>query len=172
MLVLLITGTLLSAAPDAPALGPGTDLLAHPAGRRGRAEPVPPLVLSTAVVPAPRPRAGLLLVGGAAALAGLALTIPAVTHRGCARSGQCGDGSQALLAGGVFLVGAALVSVADGSAPATGGTMRVGGLSGSELRERLGLDVRVGAPGPRRMTLRWTPFRLPRGGGVRVGLAF
>jgi hypothetical protein len=45
-------------------------------------------------------------------------------------------------------------------------------LSASELRERLGLDVRVGTPGPRRMTLRWTPFRLPRGGGVRVGLAF
>jgi hypothetical protein len=132
MLVLIITGTLLSAPPDAPALGPAADLLAHGAGLRARAQPVPPLVLSTAVVPAPRPRAGLLLVGGAAALA----------------------------------------AAADGSAPETVGTVRVAGMSGSELRERLGLDVRVGAPGPLRMTLRWTPFRLPRGGGVRVGLGF
>jgi len=111
-------------------------------------------------------------VGGAAALAGLALTVPGVTHRGCAQSGRCADGTQGLLAGGLFLVGAALAAAADGSAPETVGTVRVAGMSGSELRERLGLDVRVGAPGPRRMTLRWTPFRLPRGGGVRVGLGF
>ena len=172
MLVSLIAWTLVTAAPDAPALPPAAALLAHPAGLAGREEPFPSLALSTTTVPPPRPRVGLLLVGGAAALAGLALTVPSVSHRGCARTGQCTDGSEVLLAGGLFLVGAALVAAGDGSGPAPAGPVRVAGLTGTELRELLGLDVRVGAPGPRRMTLRWTPFRLPRGGGLRVGLAF
>lgn len=45
-------------------------------------------------------------------------------------------------------------------------------MSGSELRERLGLDIRLGAPATRRTTVRWSPFRLQRGGGLRVGIAF
>ena len=169
MLAALIAGGLLAAAPDAPAQG-GPGLFTHLAGGRAPAHPFPPLALTGTTAPPVRTRPALLLLGGAAALAGLALTVPAVTHRGCAVSGQCSDGSQALVAGGLFLVGAALLTAADGSAPGTRGTVAV--VSASQLRERLGLDIPLGAPGPRRTTLRWSPFRLQRGGGVRVGLAF
>ncbi len=172
MLAALIAGSLLAAAPDAPERGAEGNLLSHPAAQHAPAQAIPPLALRATVVPLPRPRAGLLLLGGAAALAGLALTVPAVSHRGCAVSGHCTDGTQVLAAGGVFLVGAALLAAADASGQATGGTARLGGINGAELRERLGLDVRIGAPGARRATLRWSPFRLPRGGGLRVGLAF
>jgi len=115
----------------------------------------------------------MLLLGGAAALAGLALTAPAMTHRGCALSGHCTDGTQVLVAGGLFLAGAALLATADVSGQAAaGGAGRLAGMSGADLRQRLGLDIRLGAQGPRRATLRWSPFRLRRGGGLRVGLAF
>src|SRR5262249_19821655 len=58
------------------------------------------------------------------------------------------------------------------SASGQSGAVSLAGINAAELRERLGLDVRLGAPGTRRTTLRWSPFRLPRGGGLRVGLAF
>jgi hypothetical protein len=119
-----------------------------------------------------RPRAGLLLLGGAVALSGLALTVPAATHRGCALTGHCTDGTQVLFAGGLFMTGAALLAAADATGQPAGNAARIGGMSGSELRERLGLDVRLGAPGTRSTTLRWSPFRLQRGGGLRVGIAF
>jgi len=164
----LIAGGFLAAAPDAPALEAGPELLRHPSRLSAPAHALRPLGLhATAAPPAP-PRVGLLLLGGAAAIAGLALSVPAVSHRGCAVSGRCADGTQVLAAGSLFLVGAGLLAAADAGA----GTARVGGLSGAQLRARLGLDVALGAPGPRRATLRWSPFRLPRGGGVRVGLAF
>jgi hypothetical protein len=173
MLAGLIAGSLLAAAPDAPERGPEENILAHPASRRAPAQPFPPLALRATVVPAPSPRPGLLLLGGAMALAGLALTAPAMSHRGCALSGHCTDGSQVLAAGGLFLAGAALLAAADVSGEAAAaGTVRVVGMSGAELRERLGLDIRLGSPGPRRALLRWSPFRLQRGGGLRVGLAF
>ena len=172
MLALLIAGSLLAAAPDAPARGDEGSVLAHPAALHGPARSFPPLELRAIVAPPARPQAGLLLLGGAAVLAGLALTVPAVTHRGCALSGHCPDGTQVLIAGGVFLAGATLLAAADASGHTSGGPARLGGMSGSELRERLGLDVRLGAPGPRRATLRWSPFRLRGGGGLRVGLAF
>lgn len=171
MLAALIAGCLLAAAPDAPERGTEGNILAHPAGRQAPAHPFPPLALRTTVVPMPTPRSGLLLLGGAVALAGIALTAPAMSHRGCALSGHCTDGSQVLVAGGLFLAGAALLAAADASGQA-GGAMRLVGMSGAELRERLGLDIRIGAPGSRRALLRWSPFRLQRGGGVRVGLAF
>ena len=172
MLATLIAGCL-AAAPDAPERGAEGNILAHPAGRQAPAHPFPPLALRTTVVPMPAPRSGLLLLGGAVALAGIALTAPAMSHRGCALSGHCTDGTQVLVAGGLFLAGAALLAAADPSGQAAaGGAMRGVGMSGAEIRERLGLDIRIGAPGPRRALLRWSPFRLQRGGGVRVGLAF
>jgi hypothetical protein len=173
MLAALIAGCLLAAAPDAPERATEGNILAHPAGREAPAHSFSPLALRTAVVPMPAPRSGLLLLGGAVALAGIALTAPAMSHRGCALSGHCAGGTQVLVAGGLFLAGAALLAAADASGQAAAsGTARVVGMSGAELRERLGLDIRVGAPGPRRALLRWSPFRLQRGGGVRVGLAF
>jgi hypothetical protein len=168
----LIAGSLLAAAPDAPALGGEGKLLAHPADLRTPAQPFAPLAVRATVTPPARPRPELLILGGAAALAGLALAVPAVTHRGCALTGHCTDGTEALAAGGLFLAGAALLAAADASGPAAGRSVQLAGVSGAALRERLGLDVRLGAPGPRRATLRWSPFRLHRGGGVRVGLAF
>ena len=168
----LIAGSLLAAAPDAPAIGAAESMLAHPAGLRVPAQPFRPLAVHAAATPAARPRAGLLLLGGAVALAGLALTVPAIAHRGCALSGRCTDGTQALAAGGLFLAGAALLSASDASAPTAGGQIRIAGLNGAENQVRLGLDVPLGVPGPRRTTLRWSPFRLRHGGGVRVGLAF
>jgi len=173
MLAALIAGSLLAAAPDAPARGSEGNLLAHPAALRASTQPFPPLALRATVAPVPRPQLGMLLLGGAAALAGLALTAPAMTHRGCALSGHCTDGTQVLVAGGLFLAGAALLATADVSGQAAaGGAGRLAGMSGADLRQRLGLDIRLGAQGPRRATLRWSPFRLPRGGGLRVGLAF
>jgi hypothetical protein len=172
MLAALIAGTFLAAAPDAPERGAEKNLLSHPAALHASASALPPLALRTTVVPPPSPRAGMLLLGGAAVLAGLALTVPAVSHRGCALSGHCSDGAQVLAAGGVFLVGATLLAAADTSAGSPGGAVRLAGMSGTELRERLGLDVRLGAPGQRRTTLRWSPFRLQRGGGLRVGVVF
>jgi len=166
----LIAGSLLAAAPDAPARGDERTLLTHPAALRAPARSFPPLAVRTTVAPPVRPQAGLLLLGGAAALAGLALTVPAVSHRGCALSGHCTDGTQALVAGGLFLAGATLLAAASPSGQS--GAVSLAGINGAELRERLGLDVRLGAPGTRRTTLRWSPFRLPRGGGLRVGLAF
>src|SRR5215469_6846371 len=160
MLAALIAGSLLAAAPDAPERGAEGNLLAHPAALRASAQPFPPLALRATVVPVPRPQLGVLLLGGAAALAGLALTVPATTHRGCALSGHCTDGTQVLVAGGLFLAGATLLAAADASGPAAaGGAVRWVGTSGAELRERLGLDIRLGAPGPRRALLRWSPFR-------------
>ena len=44
--------------------------------------------------------------------------------------------------------------------------------TGAGLRERLGLDLPLGPPRPGRVVVRWSPFRLRRGGGLRVGLAF
>ena len=173
MLAALIAGSLLAAAPDAPERGSDRNILAHPAGHTATTTPFPPLALRTTVVAAPAPRAGWMLLGGAVALAGIALTAPAMTHRGCALSGHCPDGMQVVAAGGLFLAGAALLAAADVSGQAAaGGAVRVVGMSGAELRERLGLDIRLGAPGPRRPLLRWSPFRLQRGGGLRVGLAF
>ncbi|HVP59899.1 MAG TPA: hypothetical protein VMT11_05050 [Myxococcaceae bacterium] len=178
MLGALIAGTLLAAAPDAPALGPPSapgaapDLRAPVRTSGSAAMPVPLLGLETTTASPAPPRMGLLLVGGAVALAGLALAVPAVTHRGCALSGQCADGTQALLAGGVFLVGAGLAAAAGDPPSGPSGGVRVAGLTGAELRARLGLDVPLGAPGRRRAVLRWSPFRLQRGGGVRVGVAF
>jgi hypothetical protein len=173
MLAALIAGSLLAAAPDAPERGTEANILTHPAGHQAPAQPFPPLALRATVVPVAAPRGGLLLLGGAVALAGMALTAPAMTHRGCALSGHCTDGTQVAVAGGLFLAGAALLAAADVSGQAAaGGTVRLVGMSGAELRERLGLDIRLGAPGPRRTTLRWSPFRLQRGGGLRVGLAF
>ena len=171
MLASLIAGSLLAAAPNAPTLEVPA-LLADPSGLRAPARPFLPFLESTTSTPPAPPRAGLLLLGGAAALAGLALTLPAVTHRGCAISGQCADATQALAAGGLFLVGAALVAAADGPSPAGRGAGQVPRLTGAQLRERFGLDIPLGAPGARRTTLRWAPFRIQRGGGVRVGLAF
>ena len=172
MLAALIAGSLLAAA-DAPERGTEGNILAHPAGRLASAQPFPPLALRSTVVPVAAPRAGLLLLGGAVALAGIALTAPAMAHRGCALAGHCTDGTQVLMAGGLFLAGAALLAAADVSGQAaSGGTVRLVGMSGAELRERLGLDIRLGAPGSRRTLLRWSPFRLQRGGGLRVGLAF
>jgi len=166
----LIAGSLLAAAPDAPARGEQGTLLTHPAALRVPARSFPPLAVRATVAPPVRPQAGLLLLGGSAALAGLALTVPAVSHRGCALSGHCTDGTQVLVAGGLFLAGATLLAAA--SASGQSGAVSLAGINGAELRERLGLDVRLGAPGTRRTTLRWSPFRLPRGGGLRVGLAF
>src|SRR5262249_10279695 len=114
MLAALIAGSLLAAAPAAPARGSEGNLLAHPAALRASTQPFPPLALRATVAPVPRPQLGMLLLGGAAALAGLALTAPAMTHRGCALSGHCTDGTHVLAAGGLFLAGAAL--------PATAGT--------------------------------------------------
>jgi len=165
----LMAGTLLAAAPDAPAIGAGETVLTHRAPPSGSFRP---LALHATVGRAAPPQPELLLLGGAVALAGLALTVPAVTHRGCALSGRCGDGTQGLVAGGLFLAGAALLAASDASMGSAAGPVQLPGWSGSELRSRLGLDVRIGAPGPRRATLRWSPFRLRRGGGVRVGLAF
>ena len=88
LLAALIAGSLLAAAPDAPERGAGADLLAHPAALRAPAPAFQPLTIRATVVPVERPRAGLLLLGGAVALAGLALTVPAATHRGCALSGH------------------------------------------------------------------------------------
>jgi hypothetical protein len=170
-LAVLMAGTILAAAPDAPAIGAADVVLAHRAAPSAPVQSFRPLALH-ATVRAPPPQPGLLVLGGAVALAGLALTAPAVTHRGCALSGRCGDGSQALAAGGLFLAGAALLAAADASTGSEAGPARFAGLTGSELRSRLGLDVPVGAPGPRRPLLRWSPFRLRRGGGVRVGLVF
>jgi hypothetical protein len=168
----LIAGGFLAAAPDAPALGTEPELLPHLSRSRPPVHALRPLGLhATAASPAPPRAVGLFLLGGAAAIAGLALTVPAVTHRGCALSGRCPDGSQALAAGGLFLLGAGLLAAVDAPSP-QGGSARVAGLSGAELRARFGLDVPLGAPGPGRTTLRWSPFRLSRGGGVRVGLAF
>jgi len=172
MLAALIAGNLLAAAPDAPERGAEGNLLSHPAALHGPASAFPPLALRATVVPPPSPRVGVLLLGGAAVLAGIALTVPAVSHRGCALSGHCTDGAQVLAAGGVFLIGATLLAAADASGQSPGGAVRLAGVSGSELRERLGLDVRLGAPGQRRTILRWSPFRLQRGGGLRVGLVF
>lgn len=172
MLAALIAGSLLAAAPDAPARGDEGTLLAHPAALRVPARSFTPLAVRASVAPPVRPQAGLLLLGGAAALAGLALTIPAVSHRGCALSGHCTDGTQVLVAGGLFLAGATLLAAADASGSTASGTKSLAGMSGSELRERLGLDIRLGPPGTRRTTLRWSPFRLQRGGGLRVGLVF
>ncbi len=174
----LIAGTLLATVPDAPALGAPSaserapDLLARvrPAGAAPATFPL--VGVDTTIAPPAPAQTGLLLLGGAAALAGLALTLPAVTHRGCALSGQCADGTQALVAGGLFLVGAGLAAAGGGSASGPAGGVRLAGLTGTELRERLGLDVPLGAPGPGRTVLRWSPFRLRRGGGVRVGVAF
>ncbi|HUM09392.1 MAG TPA: hypothetical protein VLT82_00415 [Myxococcaceae bacterium] len=178
MLAALIAGTLLASGPDAPALGPrsgtgGTpDLLAR-AGIPASARALSPLLgLDTTAAPRGTPRPGFLLLGGAAALAGLALTLPTVTHPGCAQAGRCADGTQALVAGSLFLVGAGLAAAAGGAAPQPGGGVRVAGLTGAEVRERLGLDVPLGTAGPGRAVLRWSPFRLRRGGGVRVGVAF
>lgn len=78
-------------------------------------------------MPVERPRAGLLLLGGAVALAGLALTVPAVTHRGCAISGHCTDGSQVLVAGGLFLAGAVMLAAADAAGQPAGSAVRFGG---------------------------------------------
>src|SRR5262249_22564258 len=147
ILAALIAGSLLAAAPDAPERSAEGSLLAHPAGRHAPQSAFPPLALRATVVPAPRPQVGVLLLGGAAVLAGLAMTVPAVSHRGCALSGHCADGTQVLAAGAVFLVGATLLAAADASSQAPGGAVRLAGMSGSELRERLGLDVRIGAPG-------------------------
>ena len=166
----LIAGGFLAAAPDAPALETGPELLSHPARLRPALHALRPLGLHATEAPPAPPRIGLFLLGGAAAIAGLALTVPTVTHRGCALSGRCADGTEALAAGGLFLVGAGLLAAAE--APSRSGSTRVAGLSGAELRARFGLDVPLGGRGPRRMTLRWSPFRLPRGGGVRVGVAF
>lgn len=175
----LIAGSLLAAAPGAatPGGSPGLEerlpgLPLQPEDL-GRAPFSPFLTVGTTLAPAPPPRVGLLLLGGAAALAGLALTLPAVTHRGCALAGQCAEGTQSLVAGGLFLVGASLAAAAVGPGTTTGtGSVRLAGLTGAELRERIGLDVPLGAPGPRRILLRWSPFRLQRGGGIRVGVAF
>ena len=167
----LIAGGFLAAAPDAPALGTGPELLPRPARLSAPAHALRPLGLHATSAPPAPPRVGLVLLGGAAAIAGLALTVPAVSHRGCALSHRCADGGQVLAAGGLFLLGAGLLAAAEASSPSAG-TGWTGGLSGAELRARFGLDVPLGAPGPRRTTLRWSPFRLPRGGGVRVGLAF
>ena len=172
LLAALIAGSLLAAAPDAPERGAGADLLAHPAALRALAQAFRPLTIRATVEPVESPRAGLLVLGGAVALAGLALTVPATTHRGCALTGHCTDGTQVLVAGGLFMTGAALLAAADATGRPAGNAARIGGMSGSEFRERLGLDVRLGAPGTRRATLRWSPFRLQRGGGLRVGIAF
>lgn len=127
MLAALIAGSLLAVAPDAPALGAAEGFLAHPASHRAPTQPFAPLTIRASVMPVERPRAGLLLLGGAVALAGLALTVPAVTHRGCAISGHCTDGSQVLVAGGLFLAGAVMLAAADAAGQPAGSAVRFGG---------------------------------------------
>jgi hypothetical protein len=48
---------------------------------------------------------------------------------------------QVLAAGGLFLLGAGLLAAADAASPSAGTAAWTGGLSGAELRDRLGLDV-------------------------------
>jgi hypothetical protein len=167
----LIVGSLLAAA-DAPALPPPAQASGLPRVV-SRAEPVVeralfPMLEAGVDTAAPPPRPGLLLIGTAVAVAGVALTLPTTTRRGCALSGHCPDGSLSLLAGGLFVAGGGL-AVAAGTAPRG---MRLRVPTATEIRERLGLELAIGAPGERRTKLRWTPFRLQRGGGVRVGVYF
>jgi len=151
-------------SPSMPPLAVAAAAAAAPAAERGGFLPGLGVVLDTA---APPPQPALLLAGSALAAAGVALTLPMLSHRGCAVSGRCPSGNEALLAGGLFVAGAGL-AVSAGAAP--GKVWKPP--AASELRERLGLDIPLGAPRPGRTTLRWTPFRLQRGGGLRLGVAF